>query len=154
MVKLEKNVSMVHIPYRGQAPAMQDVLSGAVSIAFETVTALSAQVNSPRIRLLAITSAQRDPKFPQVPTMVESGFKDFAFENWYGLFVPAKTPAPLVERLSRELQKTLKSPQVSSRLAELGSRDVAGTPEQATRFIAKEVPQWETIVKRSGATVD
>jgi tripartite-type tricarboxylate transporter receptor subunit TctC len=104
--------------------------------------------------VLAITSAQRDPKLPNVPTMSESGFKDFAFENWYGFFVPSKTPGPLVERLSQELQKVLKSPDVIAKLAELGSREVSGTPDQAAKFIAKEVPQWEMIVKRSGATVD
>lgn len=154
MLKLQKDVFMVHIPYRGQGPALQDVLGGTVPIAFETVTALSAQLKSPRIRVLAITSPQRSPKYPDVPTMVESGFKDFSFENWYGLFVPAKTPAPLLERLSRELQKTLKSPEVAAKLTDLGSRDVAGTPEQARTFIAKELPQWEAVVKRSGATVD
>ena len=154
MVKLQKSVVMVHIPYRGQGPALQDVLGGTVPIAFETTTALSSQLKSPRIRILAVTSEQRLPKLPDVPTMKESGFKDFAFENWYGLFVPAKTPAPLVERLSQELRQVLKSPEVMAKLEELGSRDVSGTPEQAARFIAKEVPQWETIVKRSGATVD
>lgn len=154
MIKLQKGVSMVHIPYRGQGPALLDVLGGTVQIAFETVAALTPQLKSPRIRVLAITSAQRLPKMPEVPTMNESGFKDFAFENWYGLFVPAKTPAPLVERLSRELQKVLKSPEVTAKLADLGSRDVSGTSDQATRFIAKEVPQWETVVKRSGAKVD
>lgn len=154
MIKMQKSVSMVHIPYRGQSPALQDVLGGTVPIAFETVTALTPQLKSPRIRVLAITSAQRFAKLPDVPTMNESGFKDFAFENWYGLFVPAKTPASQVERLSHELQKVLKSPDVTAKLADLGSRDVSGTSDQATRFIAKEVPQWEAVVKRSGATVD
>ena len=154
MIKLQKDVFMVHIPYRGQGPALQDVLGGTVPIAFETVTALSPQLKSPRIRVLAVTAPQRLPKFPDVPTMVESGFKDFTFENWYGLFVPAKTPAPLVARLSEELQKTLRSPDVASKLADLGSRDVTGTSAQATAFIAKELPQWEAVVKRSGAKVD
>ncbi|MGM9487020.1 Bug family tripartite tricarboxylate transporter substrate binding protein [Ideonella sp. YS5] len=154
MIKMQKNAFMVHIPYRGQGPALQDVLGGTVPIAFETVTALTPQLKSPRIRILAITSAQRFAKLPDVPTMNESGFKDFAFENWYGLFVPARTPANQVERLSQELQKVLKSPEVTAKLADLGSRDVGGTSEQATRFIAKEVPLWEAVVKRSGATVD
>ena len=154
MIKLQKTIHMVHIPYRGQGPALQDVLAGTVPIAFETVTALTPQLKSPRIRVLAVTSPQRLAKLPDVPTMNESGFKDFAFENWYGLFVPAKTPAPLVERLSLELQKVLKSPEVASKLADLGSRDVGGTADQAARFIAKEVPQWEAVVKRSGAKVD
>jgi len=154
MVKQQKNVFMVHIPYRGQGPALQDVLGGTVPIAFETVAALTPQLKSPRIRVLAITSAQRFAKLPDVPTMNESGFKDFAFENWYGLFVPAKTPGPLVDRLSQELQKVLKSPEVTAKLADLGSRDVSGTSEQAKGFIAKELPQWEAVVKRSGAKVD
>lgn len=154
MVKLQKNVSMVHVPYRGQGPALQDVLGGTVPIAFETITALTPQLKSPRIRVLAVTSAQRFPKLAEVPTMNESGFKDFAFENWYGLFVPEKTPSPLVQRLAQELQKVLKSPDVTAKLADLGSRDVSGTPDQAAKFIAKEVPQWEAVVKRSGATVD
>lgn len=154
MLKLQKGVSMVHIPYRGQAPALQDVLGGTVPIAFETVTALTPQLKSPRLRLLATTAAQRLPQLPEVPTMNESGFRDFAFENWYGLFVPAKTPAPVVDRLAQALQTVLRSPEVLARLAELGSRDVSGTPAQATRFIANEAPQWESVVKRSGATVD
>ena len=154
MIKLQKTIHMVHIPYRGQGPALQDVLAGTVPIAFETVTALTPQLKSPRIRVLAITSAQRFARLPDVPTMNESGFADFAFENWYGLFVPAKTPAPQVERLSQELQKVLKSADVTAKLADLGSRDVSGTSDQAARFIAKEVPQWEAVVKRSGATVD
>jgi tripartite-type tricarboxylate transporter receptor subunit TctC len=154
MLKVQKNVSMVHVPYRGQGPALQDVLAGTVPVAFETITALTSQLKSPRIRVLAITSEQRSPKLPDVPTMNESGLKDFTFENWYGLFVPAKVPAPLVQRLAGELQQVLKSPDVMAKLADLGSRDVGGTPEQATRFIAKEAPQWEAIVKRSGARVD
>jgi tripartite-type tricarboxylate transporter receptor subunit TctC len=154
MIKMQKGVFMVHIPYRGQGPALSDVLAGQVEIAFETTTAIASQLKSPRIRILAITSDKRHPRYPDLPTMNESGFKDFAFENWYGLFVPARTPPALVQRLAMELQEVLKSPQVEPKLADLGSRDVSGTPEQAARFIAKEVPQWEAVVKRSGAVVD
>ena len=154
LIKLQKNVTPLHIPYKGQAPAMQDVLGGTVPIAFETITALTPQLKSPRIRVLAITSEKRNPKLPDVPTMNESGFKDFAFENWYGFFVPVKTPAPLAQRLSKELQAVLKSPDVAAKRADLGSRDVSGTPQQAAQYIVKEVPQWETLVKRSGAKVD
>jgi tripartite-type tricarboxylate transporter receptor subunit TctC len=154
MIKMQKNVFMVHIPYRGQGPALADVLAGQVEIAFETTTAIASQMQSPRIRILAITSEKRNPRYPDLPTMNESGFKDFAFENWYGLFVPARTPAALVQRLSKTLQEVLKSPPIESKLADLGSRDVSGSPEQAARFIAKEVPAWEAAVKRSGAVVD
>lgn len=154
LFKLQKQVDMVHVPYRGSGPALQDVLGGAVPISFEASSVLAPHAGSPRIRLLAITSEQRSPKFPNVPTMAESGFKDFVFENWYGLFVPAKTPRPLVQRLSQALQEVLRSPEVMGKLGELGSRDVSASAADTSRFIANEVPQWETIVKKSGATVD
>ena len=86
--------------------------------------------------------------------MKEAGFDNFVIENWYGLFVPAKTPAPLVSRLNQALNATLKSPEVRAKLSDMGSSDVSGTPEQLARFIDKEIPYWQSIVKRSGATVD
>lgn len=154
LFKLQKQVDMTHIPYRGSGPALQDVLGGVVPISFEASSVLSAQTGSPRLRLLAITSEKRSPKFPNVPTMTESGFNNFVFENWYGLFVPARTPQPQVRRLSQVLQEVLRSPEVLGKLGDLGSRDVSGTHEETSRFIAREVPEWEGIVKRSGATID
>ncbi len=154
LLKLEKKIELLHVPYRGQGPALTDVLAGQVQVAFETTTALAPQLKSGRIRVLATTAARRTPALPEVPTMKEAGFDDFVIENWYGLFVPAKTPAALVSRLNQALVATLKSPEVRTRLGDMGSGDVSGTPEQFARFIAREIPYWQSIVKRSGATVD
>ncbi|MDB5843439.1 MAG: tricarboxylate-binding receptor [Polaromonas sp.] len=154
LLKLEMNLDMAHIPYRGQGPALADVLAGQVQVAFETTTAIASQLNSGRIRALATTGSARAKSLPNVPTMKELGHANFVVENWYGIFVPAKTPPQQVERLNRELISVMKSPQVAKSLAEMGSRDVAGTPEQFAQFIASELPYWASLVKRSGAKVD
>ena len=154
LLKLEKKIDLLHVPYRGQGPALTDVIAGQVQVAFETTTALAPHLKSGRIKILATTGAKRTPALPDVPTMKEAGFDSFVIENWYGLFVPAKTPAPLVARLNQALNATLKSPEVRTKLSDMGSSDVGGTPEQLARFIDKEIPYWQSIVKRSGATVD
>lgn len=154
MLKLEQKLDITHIPYRGQGPALADVISGQVPIAFETTTAIASQLNSGRIRALATTGVVRSQNMATVPTMKELGFPTFVVENWYGLFAPAKTPVNLVKRLNEELNNVLKTAEVDASLKKMGSSDVAGTPQQFTQFIAKERPYWESLVKRSGATVD
>ncbi|MFC5523256.1 Bug family tripartite tricarboxylate transporter substrate binding protein [Polaromonas jejuensis] len=154
LLKLEKQLDIAHIPYRGQGPALADVLSGQVPLAFETTTAIAAQLNSGRIRALATTGAVRSKGMPDVPTMKELGYPSFVIENWYGVFVPSKTPSHLIKRLNQAVNKVLKSADVAASLSKLGSSDVTGTAEQFTQFIAKELPYWESLVKRSGATVD
>lgn len=154
MLKLEKQLDMTHIPYRGQGPAMADVLAGQVPIAFETTTAISAQMASGRIRALATTGLVRPKNFPNIPTMKELGYTSFVIENWYGIFVAAKTPSVLISRLNKAVNTVMKESDVAASLNKMGSSDVAGTSEQFTRFINKEIPYWESLVKRTGATVD
>ncbi len=154
MLKLEKQLDLTHIPYKGQGPALADVLAGQVQMAFETTTAIASQLNSGRIRALATTGSVRSPGLTDVPTMKELGYSNFVIENWYGVFAPAKTPAPLLQRLNQDLQKVMKTPDVAASLGKMGSSDVAGSVEQFNLFIAKELPYWESLVKRSGATVD
>lgn len=154
MLKVEKQLDLTHIPYRGQGPAMADVLAGQVPIAFETTTAIAAQVSSGRIRVLATTGAVRPKNFPNVPTMKELGFSSFVIENWYGVFVASKTPSVLIARLNKAINAVMKESEVATSLSKMGSNDVAGTPEQFTQFINKEIPYWESLVRRTGATVD
>lgn len=154
LLKLEMNLDLTHIPYRGQAPAMADVIAGQVPVAFETTTAIASQLGSGRIRALATTGSARSKNLPDVPTMKELGHPNFVIENWYGIFAPAKTPPALVARLNRDLRKVLKSPEAARSLADMGSRDVTGSSEQFAQFIEKELPYWESLVKRSGAKVD
>ncbi|WP_254636927.1 tripartite tricarboxylate transporter substrate binding protein [Achromobacter sp. GbtcB20] len=154
MLKLDMKLDMIHIPYRGQGPALADVIAGQVPIAFETTTAIAPQLSSGRIRALATTGTVRSRILPDVPTMKELGHANFVIDNWYGIFAPAKTPAALIQRLNLGVVKALKSPTLAKNLDEMGSDDVAVTPEQFASFIAKELPYWESLVKRTGAKVD
>lgn len=154
MLKVEKQLDLTHIPYRGQGPAMADVLAGQVPIAFETTTAIAAQMASGRIRALATTGNVRPKNFPNIPTMKELGYSSFVIENWYGIFVAAKTPSVLIARLNKAVNAVMKDPEVANSLTKMGSSDVSGSPEQFSQFINKEIPYWESLVKRTGATVD
>ncbi len=154
LLKLEKKLDMIHVPYKGQGPALADVLAGQVPIAFETTTAIAPHLSSGRIKVLATTSSSRIKTMADKPTMKEAGYPNFVIENWYGLFVTAKTPPNLVERLNLELNKVLKSTEVVGRLDKMGSTDVSSTVSSYGKFIEKEMPYWESLVKRSGAQVD
>ena len=154
LLKLEQNIDVVHIPYKGQGPAMQDVVSGQVQMAFETTSVIVPQLASGRVRAIATTSAQRARSLPNVPTMKELGMGDFVTENWYGLFAPAKTPPALVQRLGQALDTVLDNKEVRASLEKMGSTDSRGTPESFAKFIDRELPLWESVVKRSGAKAD
>ncbi|MGZ5182414.1 MAG: Bug family tripartite tricarboxylate transporter substrate binding protein, partial [Ramlibacter sp.] len=154
LLKLEKHLDIVHIPYKGQGPAMQDVVAGQVQMAFETTTVIAPQLSNGRIRALATTGKVRSRNMPGVPTMKELGMPSFVVENWYGVFAPAKTPAALVQRLNGALVKVLHSSDVAASLDKMGSSDVPETSAEFSQFIARELPYWESLVKRSGATVD
>ena len=154
LLKLEKHLDIVHIPYKGQGPAMQDVVAGQVQMAFETTTVIAPQLPNGRIRALATTGATRSKNIPDVPTMKELGLPDFVVENWYGVFAPAKTPPALLQRLNQALVKVLHGKEGETSLEKMGSSDVPETQEAFAKFIARELPLWESVVKRSGAKVD
>lgn len=154
ILKLERGLDLTHVPYRGQGPAMLDVIAGHAQVAFETTTALMPYLQSGKIRALATTGPKRAEAQQDLPTMKEAGFPEFEVTNWYGIFVPKGTPAPLVERLNTELNKVLSSPDTRGKLAAMGSDSVHGSPEAFRDFIAREIPFWEAVVKRSNARVD
>ncbi|SHH66154.1 Bug family tripartite tricarboxylate transporter substrate binding protein [Pollutimonas bauzanensis] len=154
LIKQSKSVEMLHIPYRGQGPALSDVIAGHVPIAFETTTVVLPHVKSGAVRALATTSATRTKVLPDVPTMVESGFPGFVIENWYGVFAPANTPQPIIEQLNKAVNTALRAPNAVEALDKMGSSDVAGPAGQFADFIAKEAPVWTEVVEKSGAKVD
>ena len=154
LLKLEQKISLVHIPYKGSGPAIQDVVAGQVQMSFEAMSVIVPQLASGRVRALATTGAVRSASLPNVSTMKELGMPDFVTENWYGVFAPANTPAALVQRLNTALNTVLESKEVRASLDKMGSANVKGTPEAFTKFIAAELPLWESVVKRSGAKVD
>jgi tripartite-type tricarboxylate transporter receptor subunit TctC len=154
LLKLEQKLDMTHIPYKGSGPAIIDVLAGQVPMAFEATSAIVPHLNSGKVRALATTGAVREKNLPDVPTMKELGYPKFVVENWYGIFVPAKTPIALVNRLNKEINKTLLSSEVAESLSKMGSLNSVQTPEQFAAFVKKEIPYWELLVKQSGATAE
>ena len=154
MLKIAYGLDIVHIPYKGSGPAITDVVGGQVPVGFESTVALQPFVQGNRVRPLATTGARRSISLPDVPTMMESGVADFDLTNWYGLFAPAGTPKEIIDKLNHELRKVIASPEVSERLAKMGSAMVPGTADEFAQFIKAEVPRWTAVVKKSNAKVD
>ena len=154
LLKLQGEVDMLHIPYKGQGPAMTDVIAGQVQIAFETTAALLPQAQAGRVKPLATTGSERADAFPELPTMGEAGFKDFEVTNWYGVFSPAGLSDEMTQTLNDAVNKALGSEQVAAKLNQMGSAKVATSSSSFAQFVQAEVPRWEDLVKRSNAKVD
>ena len=145
---------MVHVPYKGSGPAINDLIGGQIPIAFESLIPILPQLKGTKVRALAVTSLKRSALLPDVPTLDESGVKGYESIAWYGVVAPGKTPRPIVDKLNAEMVKALKDPEVKQRLAEMGSAEVYGTPAQFGALIKSEIAKWAPVVKASGATVD
>jgi tripartite-type tricarboxylate transporter receptor subunit TctC len=144
-------VKMVHIPYKGNAPALTDLVGGHVDLVFNGLTSAYPLIKSGRIRALAVTSIRRSAVLPEMPTLDESGLKGFEAVAWNGLAGPAKTPAEVVDRLSSAVRKVLDNAEVRERLKSEGSDPVASTPAEFARFIREEIAKWAKVIKLSGA---
>ena len=154
MLKLDSGAPLVHVPYKGSAPAIVDLLGGQVDMNFDAMSSSIQYLKANRMRALAVTTPQRDPDLPDVPTMSELGFKSFAVTNWYGIVAPANTPAPIIEKLHGELAKTLQMADVSRQLTELGVRREHMSPDQFAQFIRSEDAKYRDIAKRTGVRVE
>ncbi len=154
MFKMQTKLNMLHVPYKGSAPAVTDLLGGQVQSMFDNTPSALPHVQGGRLRAIAITSAQRSPLLPDVPTVAESGFPGFDVQSWFGLAAPAGTPKPIVERLNTELVKVLNAPDVRQRFQELAATPEPGTPEQMRSFATAEIQRWREVVKASGAKAE
>jgi tripartite-type tricarboxylate transporter receptor subunit TctC len=147
LFKIRTGTDIVHIPYKGAAPALADLIGGQIPVGVSNVPALLAPVQAGRIRALAVTGAQRSSQFPSVPTMIESGLKDFDVTSWYAVCAPAATPAPILDKLNADFTKVLLSPDLRQRMTEL-MIDVAPTSRDGlTAFIKAETSRWAQVVK-------
>jgi tripartite-type tricarboxylate transporter receptor subunit TctC len=142
---------LVHVPYRGAGPAMQDTLAGIVPSMLDSLPSAAPHIKAGKVRALAVSGEKRSPTFPDVPTMKESGYPDLISYSWFGLSAPAKTPAPIVERLAREMQVVLKHPDVVKRWEEIGAESSTMTPAEFGAFVKAEMEKWTPVVKASGA---
>ncbi|KTT14701.1 Bug family tripartite tricarboxylate transporter substrate binding protein [Pseudacidovorax intermedius] len=154
MYKQAAGVSMVHIPYRGSAGMLTDLMSGQIQATFGDVLVLLPQIQAGKLRALAVTSKTRHPMLPDVPTLDEAGLKGFEALSWQGLFAPAGTPPEVVEKLSAEVNKAVRSPDVREYFASRGFIVEGTTPAAFKALIEGEVKKWTPIVKYSGARAD
>jgi tripartite-type tricarboxylate transporter receptor subunit TctC len=148
------HVQMVHVPYKGSAPAATDLVAGQIDIMFDNMPSAIQHVRSGRLRPLAVTTAKRSPELPNVPTIAEAGVPGYEATSWFGMLAPAGTPAPIVTRLNGALVKVLADPAVKKKLAEQGAETYSEKPEQFAAFIRSETAKWSKVVKDSGASVD
>lgn len=147
-------VDIVHVPYKGSAPAMNDLLGNQIAIMFDNMPSALQYVRAGKLNALGVTSAKRSPELPNVPTIAEAGVPGYEASSWFGLFVPAATPAPVQAKLHAALVKVLAQPDVKKRMADQGAEVVSEKPEQFAAFIQAESRKWGQVVRASGATLD
>lgn len=154
MFKMKTGLNMLHVPYRGSAPAVADLIGGQVQSMFDNSPSALPHVKAGKLRALAITSKERSALLPDVPTLAESGFPGFEVQSWFGISVPAGTPAPIIKRLNTALNTTINDPAVKQRLADMVATTAPGTPEDMRAFVNSELKNWSEVVKASGAKAD
>jgi len=154
LFKSMAGVDMAHIPYKGAAGAMQDLIAGRVDLMFDNLASSLAQVKGGRVRALAVTTAKRSTLAPDLPTIAEAGLPGFDISTWFGIFVPAGTPRPVVDRLHAEFTRALAEPDVREKMLALGAEPVGNTPEEFTAYVKAEAAKYAKLVKASGAKVD
>jgi len=147
-------VKMVHVPYKGIAPALTDLLGGEVQLMFGTVVALVPHIQSGRLRALAVTGKKRSALIPDVPTLRESGLPEYEAGSWYGIEAPAGTPRPIIDRLNAVMVKALRQPDVAKRLAADGAEVIGSTPEEFGAHIRSELARVEKVVRAAGIRIE
>jgi tripartite-type tricarboxylate transporter receptor subunit TctC len=147
-------VKMVHVPYKGGAPAMLDLVAGQVQVVFSTMSTAIGAIQGNRIRPIAMTGNQHYERMPKLPTISEAGLKGFEVNNWYGFFAPAGTPREAIARLSAETAKALTLPEVKTRLLDSGIIATSSTPEQFSAYIQSETKKWAKVVKEANIKAD
>jgi len=143
-------IQMTHVPYRGGEPAMTDVVAGQIDMLFSTLLQSHGLIQAGKLRALAVTTAMRSPALPQVPTMQEGGVPGYEVNPWYGIAAPAGTPPAIANKLSREIARIVRLPDVIQRMATDGSEPVGSTPEQFAAHIKSEVEKWRDLIRKTG----
>jgi len=154
LFKTMARVDMTHVPYKGAAPAVTDLLAGQVQLMFDNLASALPNIRAGRLRALAVTTKKRSAFVPELPTIAESGLPGFDVSTWFGVMAPAATPRPIVNRLHDGIVRALAQPDVKERLAAMGAEPVGDTPEQFGAFVKSEIAKYAKVVKDSGARVD
>jgi tripartite-type tricarboxylate transporter receptor subunit TctC len=154
LFKTMAGVDMTHVPYKGSAPAITDLMGGQVQVMFDNLPSSLQQIKAGKLRAIAVTSAQRAPALPNVPTIAESGLAGFEASSWFGVVAPAGTPQAIIARINADVNQWLQSPDAKEKLLAQGAAAAGGTPEQFAAYIRTETEKWAKVVKASGAKVD
>ena len=154
LLKSVTGIDIVHVPYKGAAPAMNDLVAGHIPMMFDNIPAVLPQVRAKTINAIAVAGSRRASALPDVPTVAESGVPGFEASAWFGLVAPAKTPAPILAKLESDVETILKMPDVQKRFDELGAEPGAVSGANFGKFLANETTKWTKIIRESGAKVD
>jgi tripartite-type tricarboxylate transporter receptor subunit TctC len=154
LLKSMTGIDIVHVPYKGAAPAMNDLVAGHIPMMFDNIPAVLPQVRAKTINAIAVAGSRRASALPDVPTVAESGVPGFEASAWFGLVAPAKTPAPIFAKLESDVETILKMPDVQKRFDELGAEPGAVSGANFGKFLANETTKWTKIIRESGAKVD
>ena len=154
MQALRTQTQMTHIPYKGGGPAMTDVMGGQVPTLWVSIPAAAQFVKTGKVKALAVSTVKRSAAFPTVPTVQEAGIPDFEVDSWYAMFVPAKTPRAVIDRLNKALNEVVADPEIKEKLLAQGAEGVGGTPEKLGQTVAAELPKWAKLAKDANINAD
>ena len=149
MLKLKANIQLTHVPYRGGGPAVIDVMGGQIPMTWVSIPAAAQFVKTGKLKALAVSTVKRAATLPDVPTMIEAGVPDFEVDSWFAMFVPAKTPKAVIDRLNKALNEVVADPTIRARLLEQGAEGVGGTPEALAKVVSLEIPRWIKLAKEA-----
>ena len=154
MLSQQTGVSMVHVPYKGAAPALTDLIAGQTQVMFSTIPTALPFIKSGQLRAIAVTGAQRSPLFPELPTAAETGLKDMVVDSWFGVFAPKGLPAPILGRLNQALVEMLGDPAIVRAMKDQGAEPTSSTPAELATLLANDLKSWEAVVKRAKVSLD
>ena len=154
LLKTMTGAVMTHVPYKGSAAVLQDLMGGQLQVVIDNIPPYLPQVRAGKIRALAVTSAKRSPAAPQLPTVAEAGVKGYEASSWFGFFAPAGTPPDILAKLAAETQRILQSPDMKDRLLSLGAQPAANTPEEFATFVRDEIAKWGGVIRNAGVRME
>jgi tripartite-type tricarboxylate transporter receptor subunit TctC len=150
----QQGLTMTHVPYKGTAPALADLMGGHIQVMFDTLSAMLPQIRAGKIRALGLSSDTRWPAAPEIPTIAEAGMPGFVSGSWAGLLAPGGTPRPLVDRLSAEVAKVVRTPDTRTRIIELGAEPIGNTPDEFRKFMEAEVARWGKVITQAKIRIE
>jgi tripartite-type tricarboxylate transporter receptor subunit TctC len=154
LFKLTAKVDLTHVPYKGSAPALSDLLGGQIQAMFENLPTLPSHIAAGKVRALAVTSRARSPALPDVPTVAEAALPGFDAAAWFTIAAPSKVPAPIIQKLNTDINAIMKQPEMEARFRELGLTRIGGSPEEAAKYFAAETEKWNRVIKAANLRAD